>query len=933
MTKLVIRAVLICFSALVPSLALASCPQTPTDCGSPVMNNITVGGAYLGNGDASTVAITPSGGSNSRFLSQRAAQLINVLDYGGKNDLVSYADGVFTAGSPAFSSAKGTFSLVDVGKPIYISGGGTNGTTLSTTVAGFVNTHAITLTANPATSSFNSFATSALVSTGQSGAGSYAPGDTITLTGGTFSVATVLTVLKTKLISATINDAGSGGADTATFGPCTVLGTTGGTRVFRAYVTIVGGSLTSVDNIIDTGDYSTNPTDLTAEPVASGCSLVGATLTLKMGVSISTVTTPGVWTVAPPIPTLQGSTSGVGTGASFVLQRNAGGTYAVGTDNTAAVSAAVAQSNALYTAGFHACLYFPSRDSRYATGAGYMVVSQPTQFAKSNPGCLLGDGSDRSFVRMGGAFSGNLFSWDDTWYENDHPLDGTMPISNNKQGPYVRGMGVVGDTASAAQQNAFSFVDIVTNVLFDDVACWYVHGYCIVGGKDVVSETNATIGESRFYNVRINSSGSPTAPALFISGRGSGDSSNQIEFFGLQVLRCIGICMKLDPGNATIPLGGVKGLRFFSPRFERSLDGDDLVVIGDDTRTGLVASVSMYGLEGDHSDASHATMRITSPDITNQSFDINVFGTVGQSSGQGIVIDAGRAMNFTMGAVAGTPTYTVGPASKVGSGLFINANGATSTTYNVDPTSFRNVTTPFRYSGVPSDVGTGSLNLQALSTLLGNTASGTDCIVIGNGTLSCTGTGGIINIGKQQSATQTHSILIGTQNVANSVSSIVEGTGACDQTVIGHRAWATGALVVACDNQIGQYLMRGISTSATPVRLVTSNSPTPGGSNIANPPINSAWVGPIRCMARDQATGDLAVWADQNVVLSKGATFAVATLKFSSLTAIFADAGAAAWVLAETADATNGGLNLTFTGEAGKTIHVACSLGLLMELK
>ena len=374
--------------------------------------------------------------------------------------------------------------------------------------------------------------------------------------------------------------------------------------------------------MIDAGEYTVNPTSLAAEPV-TGCNLTGATLTLTQGVSIAGIVTPGIYSVKPANPAAT-TTGGSGTGATLTIQYNAGGTYAVGTDNTTAISAAIAQSNSLYAIGTHTCVYFPSRDSRSPGGVGYLVVSSPTQFSKGNPGCILGDGGDRSVVRMGSTFTGNLFSWDDAWYENDHPLLGTTPMSSVKNGPLARGIGVVGDTASAGQQTAFEFLDIVSHILFDDVTCKYVHGYCIVGGINHPFEGNYGPGESRFYNVRVESSGSDTVPAMLMTAGGAGDSSNQIEFFGLEFLRCYGKCMVLDSGTSTPPFGGLKGYRFYSPRFERSLVGDDLVVIGDPVHTGITSGITMTGFTGNHSDADHAIVRITAPGSSNQPFDINI---------------------------------------------------------------------------------------------------------------------------------------------------------------------------------------------------------------------------------------------------------------------------------------------------------------------
>lgn len=150
--------------------------------------------------------------------------------------------------------------------------------------------------------------------TPQSGSGSYAPGDSVTLAGGTFTTAGVLAVTTTQLESAAVVAGGTGGAN----GTATVTGTTGTGIKFQASVTIAGGTITAVLSITVPGAYTVNPTGLAAEPV-TGAGLTGATLGLKMGVLAAAVSTPGVYTAFPPNPVAQGTTSGTGTGATFNL--------------------------------------------------------------------------------------------------------------------------------------------------------------------------------------------------------------------------------------------------------------------------------------------------------------------------------------------------------------------------------------------------------------------------------------------------------------------------------------------------------------------------------------------------------------------------------------------------------------------------------------
>lgn len=182
---------------------------------------------------------------------------------------------------------------------------------------------------------------------------SYAPGDTVTLAGGSYITPAILAVTNTRLLSTLVNVAGTGyvPADTiapsggtqstpaeltvattkvsqlptiaaagagGTPGTATVVGTTGTGTPFQATVTINGGgTIASVDALTVAGSYTVNPAVLTNEPVNGG-GLVGAQLSIVMGVNTVTVSNAGVFTANPSGLTFtQGSTSGAGTGATF----------------------------------------------------------------------------------------------------------------------------------------------------------------------------------------------------------------------------------------------------------------------------------------------------------------------------------------------------------------------------------------------------------------------------------------------------------------------------------------------------------------------------------------------------------------------------------------------------------------------------------------
>jgi len=300
---------------------------------------IPIGGAGI---NPATQSVTPVPGTVASALNTVLGRTYSVLDAGAKCNVVFTAyDGAITSGMNIFTSSVVTFTAADVGKSIVINGAGASGAPLATTIAGFTNSTTVTLTANASTTVPAMQIGGAIVVTPQAGAGSYAPGDTITLTGGTESANGVLTVRNTQAANVAAWTIAAAGTYTGTTGAITVTGTTGTGIKFQANVTATNGSgITAINSITVPGAYTVNPTTLTAEPV-TGANLTGATLSIRMGVLTPNVTTPGTYTVLPTNPTAQGATSGSGTGATFTTAGTIQQFWYYGNDDTAAINSAV----------------------------------------------------------------------------------------------------------------------------------------------------------------------------------------------------------------------------------------------------------------------------------------------------------------------------------------------------------------------------------------------------------------------------------------------------------------------------------------------------------------------------------------------------------------------------------------------------------------
>jgi hypothetical protein len=71
--------------------------------------------------------------------------------------------------------------------------------------------------------------------------------------------------------------------------------------------------------------------------------------------------------------------------------------------------------------------------------------------------------------------------------------------------------------------------------------------------------------------------------------------------------------------------------------------------------------------------------------------------------------------------------------------------------------------------------------------------------------------------------------------------------------------------------------------------------------------------------------GNTKGWTIEGVI-KRGANAASTTLVGSTVMSSYADVGAATWTIALSADTTNGGLAVTFTGQAATTIRAVCSI-------
>ena len=194
-----------------------------------------------------------------------------------------------------------------------------------------------------------------------------------------------------------------------------------------------------------------------------------------------------------------------------------------------------------------------------------------------------------------------------------------------------------------------------------------------------------------------------------------------------------------------------------------------------------------------------------------------------------------------------------------------------------------------------------------------NTASGQASAILGGAQNTSSG---------YQSA-----VLGGTANTASGAQSRASGLYATTRGIIG--AFANGfngfSSFSSGTCQYVNYLIFAGTTDATP-KAVTADGNAAGSTNQVILPNNSAYLFKATVISGVTGGGNTSGWKLEGVI-KRGANAASTAIVGSVTTTLLAqDAGASGWVIAATADTTNGGLRITFTGQASTTIRTVCKV-------
>lgn len=238
--------------------------------------------------------------------------------------------------------------------------------------------------------------------------------------------------------------------------------------------------------------------------------------------------------------------------------------------------------------------------------------------------------------------------------------------------------------------------------------------------------------------------------------------------------------------------------------------------------------------------------------------------------------------------------------------------------------------------------GIGAVDLQTHRGVAFAVAAGERSVISGGNNnvasgIEATVSGGVNNIASGMRA----AVAGGSTNAADGQTSWVPGGArASARGHLGRGAWSAGAFVNTGDAQSGEFSLRVQTTDALAQRL-TATGGAASTNNVVNLPSSGTYRLKLFVVAQQVGgtagtAGDCAAW-EADLLVRRGASAAATVLvggrtvtNAPALANVVAgtpfapgqrDAAAAAWRLTVEADTTNGGLGVSGTGEANKTIR------------
>jgi hypothetical protein len=230
-------------------------------------------------------------------------------------------------------------------------------------------------------------------------------------------------------------------------------------------------------------------------------------------------------------------------------------------------------------------------------------------------------------------------------------------------------------------------------------------------------------------------------------------------------------------------------------------------------------------------------------------------------------------------------------------------------------------------SGVGSFVGGGGTDG---TSIFANLASGINSLIAGGWNNQATGGYSVATGGQTNISSNSFSFVGGgSNNSANSVfSAIMGGYQGTTRSIDGNHVFPACNIPISLTQGVSQagLLVLGVQTTDATATVLRSNSSAASSTNQVILPNNSAYYFRGEVVAGVTGGGNTKGWYVEGVIKRGAGVGTTALVGTPTVTSNYADAGASTWALTATADTTNGGLAITFTGQASTTIRCVAKI-------
>lgn len=534
-------------------------------------------------------------------------------------------------------------------------------------------------------------------------------------------------------------------------------------------------------------------------------------------------------------------------------------------DDSAAFAAAIRRSNALVAAGRHPLIRIP---------AGTYLIDATHLPPFLHGGAVRGDGPGRTILRIGPDYSGDLFTWSETWLRGSIPTDGQPYVRQVDQtGALVRGIRVIGQPRGPHVITVMDFTDRNDLVRIDDVEADMIHGSVLrIGGTRAMPQ--AYMRESRISELRAFMCGTATDPCIDIDSAGNGDATNQIVGYAWDIFAPQGPGVMIHSRQGVVRNITIFGLRVEGVYHPKTPIHGDLLQIGDAGLAGRVADIDISGLQLIEPYAGSAALRITGASPATAPYGLRFVGMIGPGPGKGVVVEADAGMQFDLSGIATRGTdFTIVPSAKVYGPVRIIGAAAAGWSYAVPPVAAHLLHLDPVLAGVPGGPrqflltppdgkvaggaarGTGAVDLQSLRSAPTQVASGYAAVVVG-----------------------------GADNSAAGAFARAGGLGAVADG-FAESCYAAGSFAAPGDAQGCSWLLRAAGRGPAAV-LLTADGKPPGADNMPMVPPGAALGISVQLTARDvQDPANALTWHLPAGLLTGGAGAAHAQAASASIAA------------------------------------------------